>query len=245
MSGSSFARGWIAACAVWGSACFTEPSADDPSATTGDVCEIGGLGCECFGNGTCDPGLACDPNALRCVPEGCNAGQLACACTPAGECDGSLLCAAGICESPDAGATTGGATDGGPVTTDATDADTTAGSTTRSGDTTTSSTASATDDATEDTGAAMCDALACEPCLGCADAEPLDCDALYGTCDGVGGCVTIANCMRDCGLTGLCFDGCCDGMSPGAISAAIDLALCRSDSCSNACSRYDLPTACN
>lgn len=83
----------------------------DASTTTG-ACPDGTLGCSCYGNGTCDEGLACDASTQICTMPGCSPGAPGCACVE-GVCLEGLDCVDGTCV--DQGATsatdsTGGGT---------------------------------------------------------------------------------------------------------------------------------------
>ncbi len=248
-------RAWSLGWALLGAGCFTEPVDSMPSTTTGDMCDEGGLGCECRSDGTCDVGLSCDPSALRCIPEGCQPGEFACTCGDGQLCMDPLVCELGICMSPGGGP--------GPMSSSGDDDDTTSavsGAVSATGaDASTSGTdTGAEDDATNDgpatdsdtgpgdTGSGVdCNAEMCNGCHGCVDAEPTECEPDVTACEQVAGCITVANCLRDCGLTGFCFDPCCDGATQAAITAATNLAVCRSDGCSDACARYELYSSCN
>lgn len=244
---------WAIGWALLGVGCFTEPVDSTPSTTANDMCALGALGCECNDDGTCDVGLACDPSALLCIPEGCAPGEFACTCAEADTCMGPLVCELGICMSPadePIGSSTGGdAMSTSAVSGAATDAEPSASST----DTGTDDDAS-TDDATDtgedthggDTGTVVdCDAQPCAECQDCADIEGDECEDVHAACEQTAGCMTVATCLQECGLYGFCFDPCCEGATAAAVTVATDLAICRSDGCASACSRYDLPTACN
>ena len=68
----------------------TEARAGNGSAS---ACDPGELGCDCYGNGTCDSGLTCV--ADECVE--CSEGALNCECYGNGTCDDGLVCAADTC----------------------------------------------------------------------------------------------------------------------------------------------------
>ena len=249
-------RTWAIGWALLGAGCFTEPVDSTPSTTSDDMCDDGALGCECRDDGTCDAGLACDPAALRCVPEGCQPGEFACTCADGELCMDPLVCEVGICMSP------GGGPPAGPTTGDD-DASTSgiSGATATTGldpsmtGSDTGAEGGATDDGAMDTGSdggpgdtgpvVDCNDDTCNGCHSCVDMQPSECEPEVSACELVAGGMTVANCLRDCGLTGFCFDPCCDGASAAAINAATDLAVCRSDGCSDACARYDLYGACN
>ncbi len=59
---------------------------------------VGARGGACYGNGTCNPGFICHPNAHLCVP-GSN-GLEGGACFSDGSCSDSLQCAGGLCVRP-------------------------------------------------------------------------------------------------------------------------------------------------
>jgi hypothetical protein len=242
MSIVSIMRAASAAVALLGlAACFTEPTGDDDSgATTGDMCSMGALGCACYGNQTCDAGLACDSTIARCIPDGCTPGALSCTCDPSGECDAPFSCIEGICSS--AGVP--------PATGDDTAGDTTVG-VSSTGDTTTppvtSSTTTASDDTTDvdDSGGVDCDVRAtCADCIGCADEQPDQCADALTICGEITGCITIAQCLLECGLTSACFEPCCEGKTMPAIEQAFEVTQCRTDHCPMTCGPLEFPSVC-
>src|SRR5689334_13146898 len=85
--------------AVGAPACFSEEpfvdSGTPGSSTGGGDCTPGALGCDCYGNATCDPMLECAAPSNVCVPAGCEPGQVHCLCDN-DSCDEPLLCVAGI-----------------------------------------------------------------------------------------------------------------------------------------------------
>lgn len=244
---------WTAVFALWLTGCFTEEPPPSAGTTTGPSCVEGAIGCECYGNGTCDAGLECDAGAQLCIPSGCTPGELACRCDDDQLCTDALQCQQGVCVEPgpppatdDGDSTTGPppATDDGPATTTmTTDPDTTNGP----GPTTDDSSSSTGVDLTTG-GTVECDEGApgpgCQPCIDCVDNEPTACESAYDTCQGITGCITAAMCLRDCGLTGICFDDCCDGLGMDATNAAFNLTFCRTDNCPSTCGPYEFPTSC-
>ena len=76
------------------------------AATTAEVCVDGELGCACYGNGTCNGGLECAPEAEVCILEDCDDGTLGCTCAD-GACLTGLACINQVCaEPPPAGTST-------------------------------------------------------------------------------------------------------------------------------------------
>lgn len=84
-----------------------------------ESCPSGEVTCACYGNHTCNSGLACFSD-ICVVPKSvgnagsagtatCLAGSEACTCHEAGTCDGSLVCSANRCVQPSAGGATQGA----------------------------------------------------------------------------------------------------------------------------------------
>lgn len=239
---SSLLRWWTCA-ALLLAGCFEDTYEPPPAnATTGGSCTEGELGCACFPNATCGEGLSCATSVNTCVPEGCTPGELACSCADDGSCAAPAVCTAGICRDPDdppdtdttpSDGTTD-ATSGGPGTTTVDPTVTTTGS-----DTSTS-----TDTTAGETLATDCDQGDCEQCLECADVEVTACATEHATCQTVPGCITVANCLRNCGLTGLCFEACCDGMTQLAIDNAFALTVCGTDTCVDTCAAFEFPSTC-
>ena len=83
--------------------------------TTGDVCADGELGCACYGNGTCNDGLECAPEALVCILEDCDFGTRGCTCAD-GACVAGLECIQQLCREPPPPMTTGADSSGGTPT---------------------------------------------------------------------------------------------------------------------------------
>jgi hypothetical protein len=232
--------------------CFTEVGVEpgDGGQTSGSSCIEGAVGCECYGNETCDPGLACETELGRCIPEDCTPGEAACVCA-GGRCDAPSECNSGICETP--GADDDG-DDGGPSTQSASGSDGTSASTATSADdtgtgddvsTAGSTTSSGPDPDTTDSGEPACDELnVCGPCFECVDLPAGSCGEAHGACMDVGGCMTAVSCLTECGLTGVCFEPCCEGLSGAQVEAVNALLFCRTDHCTSSCSRFEIPT-CN
>lgn len=239
--------------ALWlGPACFTEPGIDPPVTddTGGPSCMQGSAGCECYGNGTCDQGLTCETDLQRCIPENCTPGEDACVCAE-GQCDAPSECNSGICESPGAD---DGVDDGGPGTSGTTTAGDGSSATSVSADDTSTSEPSTTGDPdsttgpgpeeTSDSGGPVCDAAGgeCEPCFDCVDAPGSTCEDAHDACLGISGCMTAVSCLTDCGLDGICFDPCCEGLDNTQVAAINALLLCRTDHCTSSCGRFEIPT---
>jgi hypothetical protein len=232
--------------AVGVSACFTEQALDDTGlaeSTSGDGgCTPGALGCDCYGNATCDPMLECAAPTGTCVPTGCAPGEVHCLCDH-DSCEEPLLCVAGICAAPsDSSGGTDSSSGSADTSSGASTVTTTADS---SGDATSAGPTSTDADETgssSDTGSlVVCDDLDCEACVDCVIEDGQPCAALAETCEGAPGCDGAAACMAYCGVTGLCLDDCCAMASPGARAAALALNECRSSSCATACFDYQAP----
>jgi hypothetical protein len=227
----------VAALASTTVGCFAEPPPvlEPPATTSGGECE-GEQGCACYGNGTCDAGLECNPDVQLCIPELCMPGELACVCDDA-SCDDSLACDSGLCVTP------GGSSDGdddpdtgtSPDSGDA-DSDETSGSTGGHDDATESETTPSESSETspdDSSGGDMCTDMACAPCVECVDTEA--CAVEFMGCDAVNGCATIVDCMVECGLGIDCFDNCCEGISTEQLDAVNALLSCKSDECLPVC----------
>ncbi len=245
MFASLFSRSWLALVVVSG--CFSEAGALDDGGgetTAAQMCDAGGLGCACYGNASCDAGLACVAALDVCVPADCEPGSLQCVCDDDG-CGGVLACIGGVCVEMMPSTASGGPSgdpSGDPSDgTQAADVSSSAGS---SGDATSaesegsSSSGSAEGESTGDTGTTACGELECNECPLCA-AEPAgDCGALSAACDDLPGCEAAAACLMNCGVSGICFDDCCADASPAAASAAMALDTCRADQCTLTCGEY-------
>ena len=126
-------------------ACFSDgPLVSDESGgstTTGEpVCNAGAVTCPCYGNGTCDAGLTCQPDVVLCIPEDCTPGTLNCTCDQGGCVAAGTECIDGLCQEPPA------SDDGGSTTAPTSGSETVADDATGPGDST-------SDDATGSTGA--------------------------------------------------------------------------------------------
>lgn len=229
--------------------CFSEAGIDpvEQDPTGGPACIDGAVGCACYGNGSCDPGLQCEAELQRCIPEGCTPGAAACVCA-AGECDAPNECKDGLCAAPgtqddgdDDGGTSGqpSGSDEGPVATSTVVDDT--GSDDAS--TGVAGTSTGVEPGTSDSGGPVCDdEAACEPCFECADASAGACGGAQEACMGVTGCMTAVACLTECGLYGTCFEPCCEGLGPAQVDAINALLLCRTDHCTSSCARLEIPT---
>lgn len=220
------------------SACFVEtPSLDEQDTTTGSPCQPGHMSCSCYGNGTCEAGLVCNPDVQLCIPESCNPGELDCVCND-GACLLGLACEGGLCV--EAGSSSAPSTtdhdESGPMP-DSSGDDASDTSTTSTGDVTTSDDTlpldeSSSDDASDPTGDA-CEVLDCEACVDCVDTQ--DCAVEFDACDAVGGCNTAVACLVDCAVSGDCLDPCCEGLTQPQRDAISALVLCKSDQCVDTC----------
>ncbi len=224
-------------------ACFVEaPSLDEQDTTTGTPCQPGHMSCACYGNGTCEAGLACNPDVMLCIPESCNPGELDCvcndgACLPGLECDGVLCVDAGSSATltttdddesgpmPDSSADDGHESD---------DSSTNMTSDPTTGDDTTPLEDSSSDDS-DPTGGDMCDENECTDCLDCVDSS--ECQGAFEACGDVGGCATAVDCIVQCALGIECLNPCCEGLSPEQKNAVNALILCKSDKCLDPCAR--------
>jgi hypothetical protein len=221
-------------------ACFVEtPGLDEQDTTTGSPCQLGHMSCACYGNGTCEAGLVCNPDVQLCIPESCNPGEIDCVCND-GACLPGLACESGLCV--DAGSSSTPSTtddDSSPMPdssgeethgTEETTAESTSDPTT--GEDTLPLDESSSDDASDPTGDS-CEVLACEDCVDCVDTQ--DCSAQFEACDDEGGCITAVACLVDCAVSGDCLDPCCEGLSVAQKAAISALVLCKSDQCIDTC----------
>ncbi len=216
------------------SGCFSEP-ASELEATDGN-CDPGDFGCPCL-DGGCQPDLTCTPENTCMAQDDCTPGSAYCECDQ-GRCGPGLACEANVCRdrggttlttsSSDSNTTTG--------TSDTTETSTTGTSSTSSttAQTETSTTVADTTDGTESSTTAppaSCpeDSANCGACFACTHGN--ECELEFESCDGEQGCPTIAACMQSCAVDGLCFDNCCVGELPDAVSAALALQACREDTC--------------
>src|SRR5690349_23056029 len=174
-------------------ACFTEaPIDEDPAATSeGGSCTPGALGCECYGNGTCDPALECAAATGTCVPAGCSLGEVHCLCDH-GSCDEPLLCIAGMCAAPsDSSGTADDSSTDSPTTTN--DASSTTNATTSSptSDPSTSETGETEESergsSSTTEGLGDCSELSCDACIDCTTEPGQPCDDEADACVGAPG----------------------------------------------------------
>lgn len=229
-AGARAAIGWLQLVLV--AACFSEPPLAD-AATTGEVeCPMGGVGCACNGNGTCDVGLECAALIDVCVPADCMAGTEDCVCVGP-DCLIGLACEGGICVAPQGGS------DGDPASSSSSpypssssgdEASTTLAVNEATGST--SSTApdtTAGDDAT--TGPSNCwfDGEGCDECQTCID----DVVAGGGCVPQDRGCTGDCELLRGCHATGPSTGQCClnHGESVGEYHALACCALTMCPSC--------------
>lgn len=202
-------------------ACFAEPEQGTTTttmatdaATTSD-CDPGSFACACL-NGVCEPGLACTDDV--CLPVGSTTGS--------DTENSSSVTATSASTTADTTQSTSGTSEG-------VDTGTSAETTTGAGDTTGMTMACA-----DQPGGAS--EVACNNCFDCTHEN--DCQLQFAVCDATPSCNTIATCLRECAISGNCFDDCCAGAVGGAVSAALALQTCREDSCiGGACESYADP----
>ncbi|MBK6919679.1 MAG: hypothetical protein IPH07_19955 [Deltaproteobacteria bacterium] len=223
-----------------GAACFVEPpDVTGPGTTTStQECVAGGVGCACYGNGTCDAGLECAAGPAVCVPAGCEPGQASCTCDH-DACLMPLVCIAGVCATPQGGSSSDGSSGDSGVADDGTSSQ----SVTSEGETAAdSSSGDVSAGSTTDVGPS-CDELMCNECPSCVTEEDGDCADDAAACEALEGCPAAAACLANCGISGLCIDPCCGGLSASAIAAASAVNVCRRDACSVPCPDYN-PGSC-
>jgi hypothetical protein len=240
---------FLALAALFVSGCFAELSGD-PDPTSEQSCIPGTVACQCYGNGTCDPELECVPEISACVPMNCVAGTEQCICD-AGACAQDLECLEGLCiqsasESSSSGEpddeTTGTSSDpssssGNPTSSPSTTEDPSTSTTVDPSTSTTSESESESDTET-DSGDPACHEMTCGDCVQCVTTQGNDCEDEAAACTANVGCGVAAQCLANCNLKGLCFDNCCEGVSPAAAAAAIALNACRADRCATTCNDY-------
>ncbi|HET6584090.1 MAG TPA: hypothetical protein VFG69_11590 [Nannocystaceae bacterium] len=215
-------------------ACFVDPPpAVATDGTTGDECVSGQQGCECFGNGSCEAGLECNPDVHLCIPERCMPGDLACVCAN-GDCVPPYVCTGSLCmpmstvsETSDGSADTSG----GSMPTSGVSAETSTSSTDSGLDSTSSAGGSSSDG--DPTGVQQCDEQDCPACVDCVDTQA--CAPEVAACDAVNGCATAVECLIQCGVYLDCLDPCCPGLTAEQIAVVNDLVLCKSDECVATC----------
>ncbi|MBC8069265.1 MAG: hypothetical protein IAG13_13095 [Deltaproteobacteria bacterium] len=224
-------------------ACFSEepltdsgPPGSSTGGTSGGECTLGALGCDCYGNATCDSMLECAMPAGVCVPAGCEPGQVHCFCDQ-DSCDEPLLCVAGICAAPSdstgssEASTASPDTSGGPSSSTASSTGTVDSTSDVTSDPSTTSSESSEGSSSETGPAVVCDELACTECVDCAITDEQDCGPAYDTCEATPGCPFIAVCMATCSFDGLCLDDCCDGETGAAVAAAHAVNECQTEVC--------------
>lgn len=224
----------LAAIASVFAACFVDPPAADTTDETGGAsCVAGQQGCECFGNGTCEAGLECNPDVHLCIPERCMAGDLACVCAN-GDCVPPYVCTGSLCmPTSSVSETSDGSVDstGGSMPTTVTD--TTVGSASTGELESTSDDGPSTTSEGDPTGVEECAAQACPACVDCVDTQA--CAPEVAACDAVNGCATAADCLIQCGVYLDCLDPCCADLTAQQIQVVNDLILCKSDECVATC----------
>lgn len=161
---------------------------------------------------------------------GCTPGTNLCACAQ-GRCEAGLDCIANLCvPSVDATFSTSSGSDetGASASTE--------GSST-TGDSGGDDSTAAEPTTTGNPGGCNMTDVACDACFSCVDET--ECAMQTATCEGIIDCMTIASCIDDCAVGGVCFMDCCAGASETAHEAAEALHACRRDACSGrACERY-------
>lgn len=236
-----FTRSWLALVMVSG--CFSEAGALDEGGdtTSSQTCSAGAIGCACYGNSTCDVGLACVAALDVCVPMDCTPGSLQCVCDDGG-CEGALVCTDGVCaqampgtaSSDPSGDPSGDPSSSTHVADESTDSGTSSDPT-GSDPADSSSSGSAEGSTLDDTGVVDCGALACAECVVCVAGPDAACTEAAVQCGEEVGCEAAAACLASCGVNGLCLDDCCAQATPMAASAAMALNACRHDECAAAC----------
>lgn len=234
--------------AATAAACFTEaPIDEDPAATSeGGSCTPGALGCECYGNGTCDPALECAAATGTCVPAGCSLGEVHCLCDH-GSCDEPLLCIAGMCAAPSdsSGSADDSSTDS-PTTTNDPSSTTHATTSSATSDPSTSTTGESeeSDSGSSSTteGLGDCSELSCDACIDCTTEPGQPCDDEADACVGAPGCGEAAELMLGCAEFGFgCANDSCADADPGAKVLAQALHQCRVDQCTTPCGALNQP----
>ncbi|HWB79235.1 MAG TPA: hypothetical protein VG755_29945 [Nannocystaceae bacterium] len=234
--------------AATATACFTEaPIDDDPTATSeGGTCTPGALGCECYGNGTCDPALECAAATGTCVPAGCSLGEVHCLCDH-GSCDEPLLCIAGMCAAPsDSSGTADDSSTDSPSTTNAetstTNTTTTTASTSDPSTSTGESEESESESSSTTEGLPDCGELMCDACIDCVSDRGQPCDDETDACVGAPGCGEAAELMLGCAEFGFdCDENSCAGANETAKDLAQALHQCRVDQCTTPCGALNQP----
>lgn len=221
------AIGWVAPLLFF-AACFSEPPLEDGKGgtTTGEAeCPMGGSGCACNGNGTCDGGLECAAVIDVCVPAGCTAGTEACICLGP-DCLTGLACDGGVCVVPLGDS-------GGEVSSSSSsdEGGTTLGANGVTGSTTGEAldSTSAADAGT--TGASNCwfDGEGCDECQTCIDDVVAGGECTVENLGCTGDCVLLRECHTTNESTGQC---CLDhGESVGEYHALVCCALTLCPSC--------------
>jgi len=228
---SSFA----AALAALTSACFVEaPPVQDDGGTTGPSCEPGHSGCACYGNGTCEAGLECNPDVTLCIPASCDPGQVECVCLE-GDCVAPWVCQAGLCKDGGSDSTDTETTVASVDTSSTMTMSSSAGPTTDPDTTTDDSGTSSAVDTDETTAGSGCAELGCAMCVECVDGLGRACQPEFDACNGTPGCLTAVHCLVQCGVYFDCLDPCCQGLDAPTIDVVEQLVYCKSDQCVMPC----------
>ncbi len=98
-------------------------SIDNTASSGGGDCVEGSAGCPCYGNGSCDAELQCEPQVQVCIPVDCMPGTEGCSCD-GGECGAGLECAQGLCGEPVETSSGDTSTTGSPTSSGTTEGDT-------------------------------------------------------------------------------------------------------------------------
>ena len=222
--------------------CFKDGGGEGEDSGETGTCSEGSMGCDCYGNGTCDVGLTCSQSV--CVPEGCDEGSLDCNCYGNQSCDTGLMCTDGVCRPEDSGET-GTTTDTSTSDTSTSDTSTsdTSTSDTSTSDTSTSdtdtgesssesvSTSISTSTSIGETGQMVCDELGdCSNCFLCA--TEFECAELWNECDN--DCQAYVDCVLMCNGNGDCWTQ-CKNEYPNALGVGGDVLACTCAPCVDSC----------
>lgn len=202
------------------------------STSSDPTCVDGSSGCPCYGNGTCDAGLECNPTVALCIPEDCNPGSESCTCND-GVCLAGLSCEAGVCvvPAPTTDPVTTDPATSDPVTTDPVTTDpVTTDSLTDSAEIT--SDPATTDPVTTDSAEATTDPTGatcegeCPTCMLCQVVDPGVCAGVYADCGGDPECASLFEC---CAGDPTNCPTCCVDYADEVQSRFLDVAICLSD----------------
>lgn len=205
--------------------CFKDGGGNDEAGSSGETgsCADGAQGCDCYGNGTCDPGLECSNDV--CVPENCDEGSQDCNCYGNGTCNADLECMGGICVPPVADTGNEDETDTGTETSTET-------GTTESTDDGMSTDPTVSEVATDSTGIDECDNFGdCWYCIECS--APEYCFDVYDQCQFEFECEDFIDCTLNC-FDDQCWSDCQEAFPNGA-DMGIEVLSCTCDPCQDSC----------